>query len=90
MKRSMTLLVIASVLSFAAHAEDSAKTNCDARIAELEAIHKADGPGLHGGMAHDYKEHLKAAKAARDKGDMGKCLTSAEQAKTIYNKARGK
>ncbi|QXH33966.1 hypothetical protein [Pseudomonas muyukensis] len=88
--KSMTLLVIASVLSVAAHAEDSAKTNCDAKIAELENILKTDGPGLHGGMAHDYKEHLKAAKAARDNGDMGKCQTSAEQAKTIYNKARGK
>lgn len=88
--KSMTLLVIASVLSVAAHAEDSAKTNCDARIAELDNILKTDGPGLHGGMAHDYKEHLKAAKDARDKGDMGKCVTSTEQAKTIYNKARGK
>ncbi|MDR2308393.1 MAG: hypothetical protein LBE53_14525 [Paucimonas sp.] len=88
--KSMTLLVIASVLSLAAHADDSAKTNCDARIAELENIHKTDGPGMHGGMAHDFKMHMKAAKDARAKGDMGKCMTSAEQAKTIFNNARGK
>ncbi|QVM93216.1 hypothetical protein JYG34_09455 [Pseudomonas entomophila] len=83
--KSMTLLVIASVLSFAAHAEDSAATNCDAKIKDLEYISKSDGQALHGGMAHDYHELLKQAK-----GDMATCMSQADRAKTIYNKARGK
>lgn len=88
--KSMTLLVIASVLSFAAHAEDSAATNCEAKIKDLEYISKSDGQALHGGMAHDYHELLKQAKAAQAKGDMATCSSSADRAKTIYNKARGK
>ncbi|MGF6394342.1 hypothetical protein [Pseudomonas plecoglossicida] len=86
--KSMTLLVLASVLSLAAHADP--KSNCDAKIKELEDISKASGQALHGGMAHDYKEHLKTAKQARDAGDMTQCQASADQAKTIYNKARNK
>ncbi|MGJ7552127.1 hypothetical protein [Pseudomonas sp. CC120222-01a] len=82
------LLVIASVLSFTAHADP--KSNCAAKISELESIHKADGPGLHGGMAHDFKEHLKTAKDAQAKGDYTQCQASADQAKTIYNKARSR
>lgn len=88
--KSMTLLVIASVLSFAAHAEDSAMTNCDAKINDLEYISKTDGQALHGGMAHDYHERLEEAKAAKANGDMEKCMSSADRAKAIYNKARGK
>ena len=88
--KSMTLLVIASVLSFAAQAEDSAATNCDAKINDLEYISKTDGQALHGGMAHDCHELLKEAKAAKASGDMAKCQASADRAKTIYNKARGK
>ncbi|MFJ3077078.1 MULTISPECIES: hypothetical protein [Pseudomonas] len=86
--KSMTLLVIASVLSVAAHADPA--SNCDAKIKNLEDIHKASGQALHGGMAHDFKEHLKTAKAAREKGDMAQCQASADQALTIYNKARNK
>ncbi|MBI6942863.1 hypothetical protein JET76_16045 [Pseudomonas putida] len=86
--KSMTLLVIASVLSFAAHADPA--SNCAAKIKELEDIHKTDGQALHGGMAHDYHELLKQAKAAQAKGDMTTCQSSADRAKTIYNKARGK
>ncbi|HEN8798308.1 hypothetical protein HP546_17475 [Pseudomonas sp. CM25] len=86
--KSMTLLVIASVLSFAAHADP--KTNCDAKIQELEDFHKASGQAMHGGMAHDFKVKMEEAKTARDKGDMTKCQSAADQAKTIYNKARSK
>ncbi|WP_313294820.1 hypothetical protein [Pseudomonas sp.] len=82
------LLVIASVLSFTAHADPA--SNCAAKIKELEDIHKADGPGLHGGMAHDFKALLKQAKDGQQAGDMEKCQASADRAKTIYNKARGK
>lgn len=88
--KSMTLLVIASVLSFAAQAEDSAATNCDAKINDLEYISKTDGQALHGGMATDYHKLLKEAKDAKASGDMAKCQASADRAKTIYNKARGK
>ncbi|MBC3455652.1 hypothetical protein [Pseudomonas mosselii] len=88
--KSMTLLAITCVLSFAAHAEDGPTTNCDAKINDLESISKTDGQALHGGMAHDYHELLKQAKDARDIGDMAKCQASADRAKTIYNKARGK
>ncbi|MFK3775745.1 hypothetical protein [Pseudomonas sp. NPDC089406] len=88
--KSMMLLVIASVLSFAAQAEDGPATNCDAKIKDLEYISKTDGQALHGGMAHDYHELLKQAKAAQAKGDMTTCQASADRAKTIYNKARGK
>lgn len=86
--KSMTLLVIASVLSFAAHADPA--SNCEAKIKELEDISKTDGQALHGGMAHDYHELLKQAKAAQASGDMTQCQASADRAKTIYNKARGR
>lgn len=86
--KSMTLLVIASVLSFAAHADPA--SNCEAKIKELEDISKTDGQALHGGMAHDYHELLKKAKAAQTSGDMTQCQASADRAKTIYNKARGR
>lgn len=86
--KSMTLLVIASVLSLAAHADP--KSNCDAKIKELEQISQTDGQALHGGMAHDYHELLKQAKDGQAKGDMTKCQASADRAKTIYNKARGR
>ncbi|MDH0303625.1 MULTISPECIES: hypothetical protein [unclassified Pseudomonas] len=88
--KSMTLLVIACVLSFTAQAEDKAATNCEAKIEDLEYISRTDGQALHGGMAHDYHELLKQAKAAQAKGDMATCQSSADRAKTIYNKARGK
>ena len=42
--KSMTLLVIASVLSVAAHADPA--SNCDAKIKNLEDIHKALEEGL--------------------------------------------
>lgn len=45
---------------------------------------------MHGGMAHDFKVHLQNAKEAQSKGDMAQCQASADQAKTIYNKARSK
>ncbi|HDS1819870.1 TPA: hypothetical protein QEM96_004574 [Pseudomonas putida] len=86
--RSMTLLIIASVLSFAVHADPA--SNCAAKISELEDIHKTDGQALHGGMAHDYKVLLEQAKKAQQDGDMTTCQASADRAKTIYNKARGK
>ncbi|WP_449432610.1 hypothetical protein [Pseudomonas putida] len=86
--KSILMLVIASVLSFAAHADPA--SNCDAKIKELDDIHKEDGPGMHGGMATDFQHLLKQAKAARAAGDMTKCQASADRAKTIYNKARGK
>ncbi|MFJ4431154.1 hypothetical protein ACIPZG_09290 [Pseudomonas sp. NPDC089395] len=86
--KSMTLLVIASVLSFAAHADPA--SNCEAKIKELEDIFKTSGQALHGGMAHDYKVHLQNAKDAQKAGDMTQCQASADQAKTIYNKARNK
>jgi hypothetical protein len=86
--KSMTLLVIASVLSFAAHADPA--SNCEAKIKDLEDIHKASGQALHGGMAHEFKQHLQAAKDAQKAGDMAQCQSSADQAKTIYNKARNK
>ncbi|MEE1887375.1 hypothetical protein [Pseudomonas carassii] len=88
--KSMTLLAITCVLSFAAHAEDGPATNCDAKIKDLEYINKSEGQALHGGMAHDYHELLKQAKEAQAKGDMKTCQASADRAKTIYNKARGK
>ncbi|AUY31740.1 hypothetical protein QVM48_24935 [Pseudomonas soli] len=88
--KSMTLLVITCVLSFAAHAEDDPATNCDAKIKDLEYISKSDGQALHGGMAADYHKLLEQAKAAQAKGDMTTCQASADRAKTIYNKARGK
>ncbi|MDZ3991170.1 hypothetical protein [Pseudomonas sp. Teo4] len=86
--KSMTLLVIASVLSFAAHADPA--SNCEAKIKELEDISRTDGQALHGGMAHDYHELLKQAKEGQASGDMEKCQASADRAKTIYNKARNK
>jgi len=82
------LLVIASVLSFAAHADP--KTNCDAKIKELEDDHKASGQGMHGGAAHDFKVKWEQAKKARDAGDWAGCQSAADQAKTIYNKARSR
>ncbi|AZL76504.1 hypothetical protein [Pseudomonas oryziphila] len=88
--KSMTLLVITCVLSFTAHAADSGADDCDAKIKALENISKTDGQALHGGMAHDYHEKLKQAKDAQGKGDMKGCRSAAEQAQTIYNKARGK
>ncbi|WP_313430960.1 hypothetical protein [Pseudomonas sp.] len=86
--KSVLLLVIASVLSVAAHADP--KTNCDAKIKELEDDHKASGQGMHGGMAHDFKVKWEEAKKARDAGDMAKCQSAADQAKSIYNKARSR
>jgi len=82
------LLVMASVLSFAAHADPA--SNCAAKIKELEDFHKASGQAMHGGMAHDFKMHLQNAKDAQKAGDMTQCQASADQAKTIYNKARSK
>jgi len=86
--KSIALLVIASVLSFAANADPA--SNCEAKIKELEDFHKASGQAMHGGMAHDFKVHLQNAKDAQKAGDMTKCQASADQAKTIYNKARSK
>ncbi|MCX2890137.1 hypothetical protein DMX11_02980 [Pseudomonas sp. LB-090624] len=86
--KCIPLLVIASVLSLAAHADPAG--NCAAKIKELEDIKKTDGQALHGGMAHDYHELLMQAKEAQASGDMSKCQASADRAKTIYNKARGK
>jgi len=86
--KCIPLLVIASVLSFAAHADPA--SNCAAKIKELEEIQKTDGQALHGGMAHDYHELLKQAKEGQAANDMKKCQASADRAKTIYNKARGK
>jgi hypothetical protein len=88
--KSMTLLAITCLLSVVAHAEDGPATNCDAKIKDLEYISETDGQALHGGMAHDYHELLKQAKDAQAKGDMKTCQASADRAKTIYNKARGK
>lgn len=88
--KSMTLLAITCVLSFAAHAEDGPATNCDAKINDLESISKTDGQALHGGMAHDYHELLNQAKAGQAEKDWAKCQASADRAKTIYNKARGR
>ncbi|WP_363262849.1 hypothetical protein [Pseudomonas sp.] len=88
--RYVTLLVAATLLSFGAQAADEAKTNCEAKINNLEEIHKTDGQALHGGMATDYQKLLKQAKAAQAKGDMKNCQASADRALTIYNKARGK
>jgi len=84
----VTLLVAASLLSLGAHAADEAKINCDAKIKELEADHKASGQAMHGGMAHDFKVKWEQAKKARDAGKWAECQSAAEQAKTIYNKAR--
>ncbi|MFJ4153649.1 hypothetical protein ACIPZF_02410 [Pseudomonas sp. NPDC089752] len=86
--KSIALLVLASVLSVAAHADP--KTNCDAKINELENDHKASGQAMHGGMAHDFKVKWQEAKKARDAGDFTNCQKAADQAKTIYNKARSK
>ncbi|MDM3886634.1 hypothetical protein QSV36_13680 [Pseudomonas sp. BCRC 81390] len=86
--KCIPLLVIASVLSFAAHADPA--SNCAAKIKELEDINKSDGQALHGGMAHDYHELMKQAKEGQAAGDMTKCQASADRAKTIYNKARNK
>ncbi|WEK28112.1 MAG: hypothetical protein P0Y58_14460 [Candidatus Pseudomonas phytovorans] len=88
--KCIPLLVIASVLSFAAHADDSAATNCEAKIKQLEDFHKASGQAMHGGMAHDFKVHLQTAKDAQKKGDMAQCNASAGQAKAIYDKARSR
>lgn len=82
------LLVIASVLSFTAHADP--KSNCAAKIKELEEIKKTDGQALHGGMAHDYHELLNQAKKGQAAQDWTQCQASADRAKTIYNKARGR
>ncbi|MFJ4353594.1 hypothetical protein ACIPZ5_22210 [Pseudomonas sp. NPDC089428] len=82
------LLVIASVLSFTAHADP--KSECAAKVKDLEYINKTDGQALHGGMAHDYHDLLKQAKASQAKQDWTQCQASADRAKTIYNKARGK
>lgn len=86
--KCIPLLVITSVLAFAAHADPA--SNCAAKIKELEDFHKASGQAMHGGMAHDFKVHLQNAKDAQSKGDMAQCQASADQAKTIYNKARSK
>ncbi|MCI1039746.1 hypothetical protein [Pseudomonas putida] len=86
--KCIPLLVIASVLSFAVHADPA--SNCEAKIKELEHFHKASGQAMHGGMAHDFKVHLQNAKDAQSKGDFTQCQSSADQAKTIYNKARSK
>ncbi|NIE75193.1 hypothetical protein F3J44_00985 [Pantoea sp. Tr-811] len=86
----LPLLVVASLLSVGAQAANEAKVNCDAKIKNLEDIHKADGPGLHGGAAHDFQALLKEAKNFRAKGNMAKCQAEADRALTIYNKARGK
>jgi hypothetical protein len=86
--KSIVLLVIASVLSFAAHADPA--SNCAAKVKELEDFHKASGQAMHSGMAHDFKVHMQNAKDAQSKGDYTQCQASADQAKTIYNKARSK
>ncbi|MFJ7007990.1 hypothetical protein [Pseudomonas putida] len=86
--KCIPLLVIASILSFSAHADPA--SNCAAKIKELEDIQKTDGQAIHGGMAHDYHELLKQAKEGQAAGDMTKCQASADRAKTIYNKARGR
>ncbi|MBF8733644.1 MULTISPECIES: hypothetical protein [Pseudomonas] len=88
--KSLTLLLIASALSFTVHAETAPETNCAAKIKELEDIHRTDGQALHGGMAKDYQNLLNQAKQAQAAGDMAECQASADRAKTIYNKARGK
>ncbi|MFJ4443588.1 hypothetical protein ACIPZ8_16025 [Pseudomonas sp. NPDC089422] len=84
----VTLLVAACLVSLGAHAADEAKINCDAKIKELEADHKASGQAMHGGMAHDFKVKWEQAKKARDAGKWAECQSAAEQAKSIYNKAR--
>lgn len=86
----VTLLVAACLVSFGAHAADEAKTNCDAKIKELEADHKASGQAMHGGMAHDFKVKWEQAKKARDAEDWAGCQSAADQARTIYNKARSR
>ncbi|MCV9918485.1 MULTISPECIES: hypothetical protein [Pseudomonas] len=88
--KSMTLFVIASVLSVAAVAQDGPAENCDAKIKDLESIHSADGAALHGGKVDEFRALLKQAKEAQMAGDMQKCQASADRAKTIYNTARGK
>jgi len=88
--KPMTLLLIASALSFAVHAETTPEVNCAAKIQELEDIHNTDGQALHGGMAKDYQNLLNQAKAAQAAGNMAECQASADRAKTIYNKARSK
>ncbi len=86
--KCIPLLVIASVLSFAAHADPA--SNCAAKIKELEDFDKASGQAMHGGMAHHFKVPLQNAKDAQSKGDMTQCQASADLAKTIYNKARSR
>lgn len=88
--KSMTLLLIASALSFTVHAETAPETNCAAKIQELEDIARTDGQALDGGMAKDYQNLLDQAKAAQAAGNMTECQASADRAKTIYNKARSK
>ena len=50
----------------------------------------SEGQALHGGMAKDYQNLLNQAKEAQAAGNMAECQASADRAKTIYNKARGK
>lgn len=61
--KCIPLLVITSVLAFAAHADPA--SNCAAKIKELEDFHKASGQAMHGGMAHDFKVHLQNANAGQ-------------------------
>ncbi|MFE4214874.1 hypothetical protein [Streptomyces sp. NPDC056844] len=68
----------------------SAQSVAEAKIKELEEIHRTDGQALHGGMAHDFVELLKQAKAGLAEGDLAKATASADRAKMIYNKARAK
>jgi hypothetical protein len=65
--KCIPLLVIASVLSFAAHADPAG--NCAAKIKETGGFPKASGQAMHGGMAHDFKVHCKMPDA-QSKGDM--------------------
>ena len=58
-------------------------------ITHIARLNKSGPAGTRLDM-HLITNSRDATKAAKDKGDMAQCQASADRAKTIYNKARGK
>ncbi|MNO88009.1 hypothetical protein D3C76_794430 [compost metagenome] len=88
--KSLTVLLIASVLSFGAQAADTDMTNCNAKIKSLDDTYKADGVAIGGGKVDEFQSLVKQAKEAQAAGDIKGCNAAADRAQTIYNTARGK
>lgn len=87
---TLKLFVIASMFSLPLHAEEAEPVDaCSAKIAQLESIVRTEGAGQQSGVANDIRNLLEQAKAAREKGDLKLCTSSADRAQSLYKTATG-